>query len=301
MKYIKYINKLNADLTGKVFVVTGANSGIGYELSKYLMFLNAKVIMACRNKQKAEKAFQEIIKEIPNAKAEIMIYDQSSFESIKKFSDELKNKYQCIDGIVFNAGIYFPKKGMKSKDDLELTLATNYFGQYYLLNNLKEYLHKNNARLVIVTSLTATLSKNIGLDKYQTCSRNKLYGYSKFLLSSEAFYLNKEENPNVFLVHPGVCSTNILFNKDTGLSSAFARAGRRFLNLFTHSAEKAALCSLLGCILPYKKNIYIKPRGLFAISGYPCIKRIPKRFDHAEIISQTEEIISLRGKIDVTC
>lgn len=290
MKYERYINKLNVDLKGKIYIVTGANAGLGFETSRYLMYLGAEVIMACRNESKAKKALEEIRSEIPYAKGKILLYDQASLLSIKNFADEIK-KLPHLDGLVCNAGIYYPKKGSKTVDGFELTVGTNYLGQFYLVDCLYDYLVKCQTRLIIVSSLVAFNAHIKDINSFDYKSRNKLYGVSKLLLSREAYELNEKGELEIFLTHPGVCSTNILFNKDTGLKSSFARTGRRVLNIFTHSSAKAALSILLGCIVPYQKNIYIKPRGLFAISGYPKITKMPKKFGSSGLIDATKNIL----------
>ena len=108
MKFKKYVDKLNIDLTDKTYIVTGANSGLGLETTKYLLYLNANVIMACRNKTKALNAESEIRTTISTGKIIIEEYDQSDIESIKNFAQKVIQSYK-IDGVVFNAGIYFPK------------------------------------------------------------------------------------------------------------------------------------------------------------------------------------------------
>ncbi len=292
MKYQKYVDQLKVDLTGKVYVVTGANSGIGFELSKYLMYLNATVIFACRSEERALAAINQIKSETNNGKAIFLSYDQANLAKIKLFAEEIIKKYQ-INGLICNAGIYYPKPGAKTADNLEMTIGTNYFGEYYLISLLYEYLKKiEGSRIVIVSSLTAYNAKYVEFDQIEKLSRNKRYGYSKLLLSMEAYELSKrEEKIKIRLTHPGVCSTNILFNKDTGLSNAFAKAGRRFLNIFTHSAKKAALTTLQGVISDDDSHIYIKPRGLFAISGYPKLTKIPKKYHSSGLLDKTSQYL----------
>lgn len=292
MKYQKYIDGLKANLTNKTYVVTGANSGIGYEVSKYLMYLNANVIFACRSEERALNAINKIREEVKTGNAIFAKYDQANLMSIKNFSEMIKKEYQ-IDGLICNAGIYYPKQNSKTHDNIEMTFGTNFLGQYYLVSLLYDYLNKiPNSRIVIVSSLTAYTAKQVKFDDIDKLSRNKKYGFSKLLLSKEAYELTqRNDNVKIFLTHPGVCSTNILFNKDTGLSNSFARAGRRFLNIFTHSASKAALTTLQGILSTnYEKN-YIKPRGPFAISGYPKFTRIPKKYYSNNLITETNEYL----------
>lgn len=285
MKYIKYLKRYHT-LENKNIIVTGANSGLGLEVSRYLLFLKANLIMACRNEEKANKIKNQLLNEFPNSHIEVIKYDQASLSSIENFVNFIKDKK--IDGLICNAGVYYPKKDMKTVDGFELTVGTNFIGTHYLLELLDKKLTNEQTKVVIVNSLTAINSKLYSLKDQYKLSRNKLYGFSKLLLSIEASERIQANHYQLVLAHPGVCSTNILSSKDTGLSSRFALAGRRFLNIFMHSASKAAL-SILEALLGEGKK-YVKPRGLFAISGYPCRRRIPHKFNH-QIIEETNIFI----------
>lgn len=292
MKCKKWIQNHYISLENKVILITGGNSGIGFESAKVFCYYQAKVILACRDKNKANLAIEKIKKEIPNANLVFEEYHQDSFVSIKEFANRIKKNYQ-IDIMVFNAGVYYPRDGVNTTDGYELTFGTNYLGLYSLFNELKDVLI--NKRIVMVTSLTAYLSKNRALEQFDKLSKNKIYGFSKLMIAEFAAELI-ELGYDIALVHPGVCSTNILFNKDTGLPTAFARAGRRFLNIFTHSASKGALNTVLGGIYEdLKEKRYIKPRGLFAISGYPSLNKIPKKYYQKKIIKETEIMLSKKG------
>ena len=210
MKYINYLNKFDS-LENKVYIVTGANSGLGFDTSLYLAYKGASVILACRNLDRANKAKERILKEVPNAELFIEEYDQASFSSIRSFASRVKQNYSRIDGLVCNAGVYFPKQDYKTSDGFELTFGTNYLGTYLLISSLKEILDRDYSRVVVVTSLTATLSKrNVDIDQVSKLSRNDVYGYSKYCLSRLTYELSLEDNNISYnLVHPGIASTNI--------------------------------------------------------------------------------------------
>ena len=294
MKIQKYLNKYHS-LKDKNIIVTGANSGIGFELSKHLLFLNANLIMACRNLKRAEDAKNELLKLYPNSNIKIFIYDQASFDSINNFCNEIKDIK--VDFLVCNAGVYYPKKKMVTKDNFELTVGTNYFGETYLLDKLEKKLINDQTRVIIVSSLTAINSKMRPLTSINSLSRNSLYGYSKLLISSSTYERMLEKKYKIVLVHPGVCATNILNNKDTGLSSSFALIGRKFLNIFVHSAAKASLCLLEGIECNYQDFMYIAPRGILAISGYPKIKKIPNKFKKYKMLEKTREFIGGKNNV----
>ena len=290
MKLSKYLNKFPS-LEGKLYIVTGANSGLGFDVSLHLAHLGASVILACRNFNRALNAKEKILNEVPNAELFIEEYDQADFSSIVSFSQRIKDKYNHIDGLVCNAGVYFPKHDYKTKDGYELTFGTNYLGTYKLINSLKDKLNDNCSRVCIVTSLTATLAnKRKDINEINKLDRNQIYGYSKYCLSRLCKELSLENNNITYnLVHPGIASTNIISSQQTGLPHWFQILGHRFLTLFTHSSKKASLILLEG-LLTEKKDVYIVPRGLFAISGYPKLKKIPK-YTNKLIIEKTKELI----------
>jgi NAD(P)-dependent dehydrogenase (short-subunit alcohol dehydrogenase family) len=292
MKYAKYLGNFPS-LKGKYYIVTGANSGLGFDTSLHLAYKGADVILACRNLKKANEAKDKILQQVPNARLHIEQYDQASFKSIDEFAFRISKNYQKIDGLVCNAGVYFPKQDYKTSDGFELTFGTNYLGTYRLLFSMKEKLHHDFSRVVIVTSLTATLStKKIDIDEYQKLNRNKIYGYSKYCLNRLfAELINKQNNITFNLVHPGIASTNIISSDQTGLPHWFQVLGHKFLTLFTHSSSKASLILLEG-LLSDQYSKYIVPRGLFGISGYPRIKNVPK-FANKAIIEKTNKIIGL--------
>ena len=92
------------DLTGKVIIVTGGNSGIGYEAAKAFVSKGAQTILASRSIEKAQAALDQIQVEIPDATAEIMLLDLTSLESVRKFTDQFKAKYDRLDVLLTMPG-----------------------------------------------------------------------------------------------------------------------------------------------------------------------------------------------------
>ena len=88
------------DLTSKVAIVTGANTGIGYEMARALARKRATVILACRNKDKGEAAVRQIVQEYPEAKAELVPLDLSDLASVRHFADEFTGYYDKLDMLI---------------------------------------------------------------------------------------------------------------------------------------------------------------------------------------------------------
>ncbi len=140
------------DLTGKVIVITGGNSGIGFEAAKEFARKGAQSILACRSMDKAQAALDLITKEIPEAKAEIMHLDLTSLESVSKFAEEFKTKYSRLDVLLNNAGIMMVPYG-KTEDGFERQLGTNHLGHFALTGLLVDLILKTpEARIVNVSS-----------------------------------------------------------------------------------------------------------------------------------------------------
>lgn len=124
-----------ADLTSKVFIVTGANSGIGRCLSDYLASRGASLYMVCRNEARAEVAMREIRASSGNDKVHMLIGDCSLATDVRRVMQEFGNREQRLDGLVCNAGAITPTKTVTS-EGYEVTLATHLLHGSYLLATL---------------------------------------------------------------------------------------------------------------------------------------------------------------------
>lgn len=297
MKVNKWIQNKIPSLDNQIILITGGNSGIGFETAKIFALKGAHVILACRSIKRASTAKELILKEFPEAKITILIYDQSSFKSINHLVEEIKDKYDHIDTVIVNAGIYHPSPNQFTNDGLPLTMGVNYFGSYYLINKLLPYLEKyDKSKIVLVTSLTYRFSKYKDLSFLDENDKkvSKNYGLSKLCIIKYYFYLLKTTNVKVMMMHPGVTSTNIFSSSNNNFPRWFQKLAHLILPLFTHSPKKASLgMVLLAANNDFENGMYLGPRGLFGISGYPTKKKIPERFkkDVDNIIKKTDEII----------
>ncbi|MDX1379217.1 MAG: SDR family NAD(P)-dependent oxidoreductase, partial [Anaerolineales bacterium] len=140
------------DLTGKVIIVTGANSGIGYEAAKEFARKGAQTILACRSVDKAQRALNQIRAEVPNAQVEIMQLDLASLKSIHSFTETYKSKFDRLDVLVNNAGIMMTSYGV-TDDGFERQFGTNHLGHFTLTGLLIDPLKNTpNSRVVNVSS-----------------------------------------------------------------------------------------------------------------------------------------------------
>ncbi|XP_044787060.2 WW domain-containing oxidoreductase isoform X4 [Bubalus bubalis] len=140
------------DLSGKVVVVTGANSGIGFETAKSFALHGAHVILACRNMTRANEAVSRILGEWHKAKVEAMTLDLALLRSVQHFAQAFKAKNVSLHVLVCNAAV-FGLPWTLTKDGLETTFQVNHLGHFYLVQLLQDVLCRSApARVVVVSS-----------------------------------------------------------------------------------------------------------------------------------------------------
>ena len=146
----------SVDLTGKVAVVTGCNTGIGLKTAKMLCDAGAHVVMACRSKERAKPALAEVT--AAGGSAEIMALDLSDAPTIKAFATAFLKKHDTLDVLVNNAGLNTTggyKGPTVTKQGYEICMGTNYFGHFMLTSLLMPALLKSSdARVVALSSVT---------------------------------------------------------------------------------------------------------------------------------------------------
>ncbi|KAL1517507.1 hypothetical protein ABEB36_001263 [Hypothenemus hampei] len=156
-KWAKCLNKIS--LSGKYVVVTGANSGIGYEIAKELVTRGALVVLACRSISKAEETRDKIWKSLPiNIPAYYprpipMQVNLASLESVFDFVENLSSKIPKIDILVNNAGVAYPRgTHLETKDRIEIHFGINHLAHFYLTQLLLYKIDNFSGRVIVITS-----------------------------------------------------------------------------------------------------------------------------------------------------
>src|SRR2546430_2448296 len=140
------------DLTGRVVVVTGANSGLGLEGARGFAARGARVIMACRNTAKGEEARKRIVGDRAGATLEVMALDLASLTSIRRFADDLAKRVERLDVLCNNAGVMALPRS-ETADGFEMQIGTNHLGHFALTGLvLPLVLATANARVVSQSS-----------------------------------------------------------------------------------------------------------------------------------------------------
>ncbi|XP_045476018.1 retinol dehydrogenase 12-like [Harmonia axyridis] len=214
-KWGKCKNRIKLD--GKIAIVTGANSGIGFEVAKELASRNATVILACRDMNKAKFALEKIKKDISSPVSLIpMELDLASLKSIQSFTEKFKDKFEYLHILINNAGLSnsHTTKRLLTDDNLELHFGVNYIGHFYLTNLLLCVLEKSRPSKVVIVSSKLHEKGQICLDDLNSVSRNcpNLYADSKLANVYFCRELSKKiesKGIDVFAVCPGWVYTNL--------------------------------------------------------------------------------------------
>jgi NAD(P)-dependent dehydrogenase (short-subunit alcohol dehydrogenase family) len=202
-------------LDNKTFIVTGANTGIGKITALELAKQNARVILACRSKEKTERVLEEIRREVPNAQVEYIHLDLGDQTSVRACAKELLERNTPIHGLINNAGLA-GQRG-QTKDGFEVQFGTNHLGHYLFTRLLLDRIIESGpARIVNVSSKSHYQAKGIDWDALQKPTRTvtALHEYSISKLSNVLFtkeLARRLEGTKVttYAVHPGVVATDV--------------------------------------------------------------------------------------------
>jgi len=201
-------------LDGKTVIVTGANHGIGKETAKYFAKLGARIILACRNTEKANKAMAEIIEETKNPNIIVLKLDLSSFKSIRTFAMEINRTEQKLDILVHNAGYANTFKKAVTEDGLEMTMATNHYGPFLLTHLLIDLMKKTHgSRIVVVSSSLYCLAK-VDMNNLNPITTLPVYLYyvsknANIMFTLELAKRLQGTGVTANCVHPGLVDTGI--------------------------------------------------------------------------------------------
>ncbi|REL39048.1 SDR family NAD(P)-dependent oxidoreductase [Rhodohalobacter sp. SW132] len=240
----------------KIAAVTGANSGIGKITSQALLNEGYRVVMICRNLDKAETARKEIIEKTGNDRADILICDLSEMSQIRETAAKIRQRYDRLDRLVNNAGFLPDDKRKESPDGIELTVAVNHLGYFLLTRELMPLLEKTpQSRIMNVASEAHRYGefdpKNIQLTERYSAS--KAYGNSKLFNIMFTHHLNKKlegKDITTYSLHPGVVNTNFAAESDSWFAKLF-NLGRFFMK----SPEQGAQTTIYLCTEPGIENL----------------------------------------------
>jgi len=275
---------------GKTALVTGANSGIGYQAALELARHGAHVLLGCRNAAKGAAALQQLLAAVPSAQAEVVELDMASLASIHAFAAAFAARGVSLDLLINNAGVMALPKRELTVDGFERQFGTNHLGHFALTGLLMPQLLAAPAPHVVTVSSLAHRTGKIEFDNLQgECKYGPRDAYNRSKLANLLFARELEKRARAvgsklvsIPVHPGVSRTNIIDNgmKPTGLKAAVINA---VAALVMQSDAAGALPTLYAATAPTAVGgEYIGPDGFFAIKGWPTVEQPrPQALDEA--------------------
>ena len=254
------------DLAGKVAIVTGANSGIGFETAKELSAKGAEVVLACRNLNKANLAAKEIRSMVRKAKLEIIQLDLADLASVRGFADTFKSRYDSLDLLINNAGIMIPPF-TKTADGFEVQFGANHLGHFALTGLLMDVILATPKARIVNLSSNAHRMGTIDFDNLNAeKGYNAANAYAQSKLANLLFTL--EMNRKLVEIDSDVIATAAHPGWTvTGLQKGFLHTVSEWIG---QKPEMGALPTLQAALDPdAQRNDYFGPSGFMEMRGYP--------------------------------
>ncbi len=257
------------DQTGRVAIVTGANSGIGYETAHQLARHGATVIMACRNQKKAATAAAAIEQEGPAGSVEVMTLDLADLTSVRAFAQAFRQRHDRLDLLINNAGVMMPPERWETADGFEIQFGVNHLGHFALTGLLLDPLLETPASRVVTVSSSMARFGEMNFDDLQgerSYSSRGAYSQSKLANLLFTFELQRRlaaagAETIAVASHPGYTATDL---------QRHSRLFRVLNPLVAQKPEKGALPTLYAAV---GEDVigggYYGPDGFQEMRGHP--------------------------------
>jgi NAD(P)-dependent dehydrogenase (short-subunit alcohol dehydrogenase family) len=266
------------DLAGRTAVVTGANSGLGFETALGLAGHGAAVVLACRDQAKGEAALQQIAARVPAADTSLARLDLADLASVRAFAAEFAGEHDGLDILVNNAGVMaIPRR--ETADGFEMQFGTNHLGHFALTGLLLDrLLARPGARVVTVSSRAAEIGRIRFDDLHGARRYRKWLAYGQSKLANQLFTLEldrrlRRAGRDVISVaaHPGYAATNLQAAGPRMSGQNLMEQAMELANgIFAQPAAAGALPSLYGASAPgVRGGSYYGPGQLFGMRGFP--------------------------------
>jgi NAD(P)-dependent dehydrogenase (short-subunit alcohol dehydrogenase family) len=287
------------DLSGRTFVVTGGNSGLGYETARALAGKRARVVIACRDAGRARAAVTSLRAESSDADVSFLELDLASLASVRKFADAFRERHRSLHVLVNNAGVMaLPQR--RTADGFEAQFGTNHLGHFALTGLLLELLLAEPGGRIVTLSSTA---HRIGRMRFDDLQFERGYSpwpaYAQSKLANLLFTLELQRRlaaagaPAIAVAcHPGYAATNLQFAGPRMAGSAVRERVMKLANrLFAQSAEMGALPTLYAACAPdVEGGDYIGPADFGQTWGYPTKVSRSRRARDAQAAARLWEI-----------
>ena len=266
------------DLSGKVAIVTGANSGIGWDTAVVFAEKGATVIMACRSMEKGQAALDKLKTELPGADVELMQLDLASLDSVRAFVETFDTKYDRLDLLINNAGIMMVPYA-QTADGFESQFGTNHLGHFALTGLLLDTLLATPGARVVNVSSTGHRMGNMDFDHImsegpEAYRAAAAYGNSKLanLLFTHELQRRFEVagvDAEALAAHPGGTNTNL---QDEMGDNWYIKPLMPLMRMYMQDSRMGALPTVRAAVDPEARGgQYYGPGGFMEQRGYPVL------------------------------
>lgn len=263
---------------GKLAIVTGANSGIGFEAARALAENGAYVVLACRNRQKGEEALNAIRTAAPTAEAEMMVLDLADLSSVRAFAADFQARHDQLDLLINNAGVMaLPYR--KTADGFEMQFGTNHLGHFALTGLLLPTLMATPGSRVVNVSSSAHRMGTMRFDDLnweEDYSKWSAYGMSKLANLLFTYELQRRleaegSQTTAVACHPGYAATNLQTAGPEMSGQTFVKQISGLMNAVMAQDQAAgALPTLYAATMPdVAGGDYYGPGGFMEMRGAP--------------------------------
>lgn len=269
------------DMSGRLAIVTGANSGLGLGLARRLAMAGADVVMAIRNRAKGEAAIEIIRAAVPDAKLTIKDLDLSSLRSVAALGEQLIAEGRPVDVLINNAGVMTPPRREETDDGFELQFGANHLGHFALVGHLLPLLRAAPSSRVVTVSSLAASQRNIDfgdVNAQRGYKPMRSYGIAKLAQLMFAVEFDRRSRASGWGVmsnaaHPGLAKTNLLSGASYAagrptLQARLARLSWRLLPFMWLEVDEGIKPTLYAAASPdAESGAYYGPRGFYETVG----------------------------------
>ncbi|MES0824013.1 oxidoreductase [Ruegeria sp. SCP11] len=292
------------DLTGRTFVITGANSGIGFEAARMLGEKGGNIVMVCRSREKGEAAQRKLSARV-KGKLDLILMDLSDLSSVRSAAEELRGRYSKIDALINNAGIMMTPQ-TKTVDGFDLQMGANHLGHFLWTGLLLDLVEVAEGRIVVLSSM-AHKFRPLDLDDLmsdQKYSPTKAYAQSKLANLMFAFELDRRlktsgSKASCIACHPGYTETNLQSTGPKGVLKGLMALTNKML---AQSPEAGATPTVLAAAgTEAKRGAYYGPQKMREargpVSDAKVMDHALDRKKQAALWTRSEELVGFRWSL----
>jgi NAD(P)-dependent dehydrogenase (short-subunit alcohol dehydrogenase family) len=279
------------DQSGRTIVITGANSGIGFEAAMVLAARGGTVVLAGRDADRTAAAAGRIRAGAPGANVETADLDLASLESVRKAAADISARFERLDLLINNAGVMMPPYGL-TKDGFELQFGTNHLGHFALTGLLLGRLLPVPGSRVVTVSSYGHRAGRIDFGDLQSSHRYHrmaAYGRSKLANLMFTYELQRrlsaaQAQTTALAAHPGTARTNLARHMSPVANAAMNSRLGMLNSWWVQDGAMGALPTLRAATDPDAiGGTYYGPGGTFQLTGYPVVVRSSGRSHNAEV------------------